>query len=267
MTIKFLKNEIIKMIHSKKIYILLAFVTFMVAAICYMIYLSKGKIINNAPDALKYPNQIKMDILNMNSVIFLKQFSIEFVFRTVVPYFAFFMVAFSVEIFGEDLFSGNMKYFARLDKSKINIFKAKVLSLIVYSFLIVIINIVLGFIISSFVFKISFNGLVRVILIYLSAVIPIASFGLIIGIMSMYIKNKTISMSLGIVISIFLTVSDRLTVTSNFSPIGVLGLMDKVRAENISFQPLIMANIVACIYLLVTYFIGKNLFKTKEFNY
>ena len=267
MIVNFFKNEIIKMIHSKKMYILLVFVTFMVAAICYMIYLDKINIINDVPKTRQYTSHLKMDILNMNSVIFLKHFSTEFVFRTVVPYFVFFMVVFSVGIFGEDFFSGNMKHFIRLDKSHVNIFKAKVLSLIVYSLLTVFVNLVLGFIISSMVFKISFNGLGRIILIYLSSVIPVASFGLIIGIMSMFIKNKTVSIIIGIVTSIFLTVSDRLTFTSSFSPIGVLGLMDKVRADNISLRSLFLANVTSIIYLMVAYFIGKKIFKNKEFDF
>ncbi|MBI6874472.1 hypothetical protein [Clostridium aciditolerans] len=267
MTIKFLKNEIIKIMHSKKIYILLSFVIFMVLAISYIMYSEKNNIINNVPRTLKYSEQFKMEVLHMNSTIFLKQYSIEFVFRTVVPYFIFFIIAFSVEIFGEDFFSGNMKYFARLDKNTDSIFKAKVLSLIVYSFLIVVINIILGFVISSFIFGVSFYGLARVIFIYSSAVIPAASFGLIIGIISMFIKNRTVSLTLGIVFSIFLTITDRLAITSKFSPIGILGIMDKARIENITAKTLIIANITSCIYLVVAYFIGKRIFKTKEFYY
>ncbi|OAA84853.1 hypothetical protein [Clostridium ljungdahlii] len=265
MILKLFKNEIIKMLHSKKLYVLMVFVIFMIAAICYMIYLDRGHIMNNAPIARNYSNQLKMDILNMNSVIFLKQFSTEFIFRTVVPYFAFFMTVFSVSIFGEDFFSGNMKYFARLTKDHVNVFKAKVLSIIFYSALVVILTLILGFTISSFVFKLSFDGLGKIVLIYLSAIIPVASFGLIIGIISLFFKNTTISIAIGIVSSIFLTVSDRLTITSNFSPIGVLGLMEKFRANNISLISLLIVNGVSVIHLLVAYFIGKKLFKNKEF--
>jgi ABC-2 type transport system permease protein len=264
--IKFLKNEIIKMLDSKKIYTFLIFLIFMIVTICYIVHSQQNNIISNASEAKKYPEQIKMNILNMNSVIFLKQFSTEFIFRPVVPYFAFFMVAFSVEIFGGDFFSGNMKYFARLDKNHINIFKAKVLSLIVYSFLFVLITIVLGFIISSLAYKISFNGLGRIILIYLAASIPVASFGLIIGIMSMSIKNRSISLTLGIFISIFVTVCDRLTISRNFSPLGVISIMEKAR-DSIHLSSLLMANVVSVIYLAVAYFIGKRIFKNKEFNY
>ncbi len=264
--VKFLKNEIIKMMHSKKIYILLAFAVFMILAICYMMHLDQNNIINNAPKTREYTKQIKMDVLNMNSVIFLRMFSTEFIFRPVVPYFAFFMVVFSVEIFGQDFFSGNMKYFARLDKGATNIFKSKVLILIIYSILVVAINIILGFIISSFVFKVSFNGLGRIICIYVSSIIPLASFGLIIGIMSMFINNKTISVTLGIIISVFLTVSDRLTITRNFSPIGVISIMERARSS-ITLSSLFTANVISIIYLLVAYIIGKNVFKNKEFNY
>lgn len=267
MITKFLKNEIIKMLYSKKSYILLVFVMFMVTAIAYMAHLEQNAIMSNASHTLKYTKEFKAEVLHMNSVIFLRQYSIEFIFRTVIPYFVFFMVAFSVEIFGGDFFSGNMKYFVRLDKSPTSIFKAKVLSLIIYSFLVVAINIILGFIISSLTFGISFHGLGRIIFIYASAIIPVASFGLIIGIVSMFIRNKTISLTLGIVISIFLTISDRLTITSNFSPIGVLGLMDKVRANNITLTSLLMANLTSCIYLAAAYFIGKRIFSTKEFRY
>jgi ABC-2 type transport system permease protein len=232
-----------------------------------MIYLDKGHIINNASIARNYSYQLKMDILNMNSVIFLKQFSTEFIFRTVVPYFAFFMTVFSVSIFGEDFFSGNMKYFARLTKDHVDIFKTKVLSVIFYSALVVILTLILGFTISAFVFKLSFDGLGRIVLIYLSAIIPVASFGLIIGIISLFFKNTTISIAIGIATSIFLTVSDRLTITSNFSPIGVLGLMEKFRADNIHLSSLLIANVVSIIYLIAAYFIGKKLFKNKEFSF
>ncbi|MHC6179714.1 hypothetical protein ACYUJ6_07625 [Clostridium sp. JNZ X4-2] len=265
LTLKFLKNEIIKMIHSKKVYILLLFVTFMVAAICYMIYVEKINIMNDVPKTRQYSRQIRMDILNMNSVIFLKQFSTEFIFRTVVPYFVFFVVVFSVGIFGEDFFSGNMKYFARLDESHNNIFRAKILCLVVYSVFIVFVNIFIGFIISSIIFKISFQGICRILLIYLSAVIPVTSFGLIIGILSMFIKNKNISITIGIAAAIFLTVSDRLTVTSSFSPIGVLGLMEKVRADNICLSSLLRSNATSIIYLAAGYFIGKRVFEKREF--
>ncbi len=255
------------MLHSKKLYVLMVFVIFMISAICYMIYLDKGHIINNASIARNYSYQLKMDILNMNSVIFLKQFSTEFIFRTVVPYFAFFMTVFSVSIFGEDFFSGNMKYFARLTKDHVDIFKTKVLSVIFYSALVVILTLILGFTISAFVFKLSFDGLGRIVLIYLSAIIPVASFGLIIGIISLFFKNTTISIAIGIATSIFLTVSDRLTITSNFSPIGVLGLMEKFRADNIHLSSLLIANVVSIIYLIAAYFIGKKLFKNKEFSF
>lgn len=255
------------MLHSKKLYVLMVFVIFMISAICYMIYLDKGHIINNASIARNYSYQLKMDILNMNSVIFLKQFSTEFIFRTVVPYFAFFMTVFSVSIFGEDFFSGNMKYFARLTKDHVDIFKTKVLSVIFYSALVVILTLILGFTISAFVFKLSFDGLGRIVLIYLSAIIPVASFGLIIGIISLFFKNTTISIAIGIAASIFLTVSDRLTITSNFSPIGVLGLMEKFRADNIHLSSLLIANVVSIIYLIAAYFIGKKLFKNKEFSF
>lgn len=255
------------MLHSKNLYILIGFLIFMIAAICYLINLDKGHIINNASITRKYSSQLKMDILNMNSVIFLKQFSREFIFRTVVPYFAFFMTVFSVSIFGEDFFSGNMKYFARLTKDHVDIFKTKVFSVIFYSALVVILTLILGFTISAFVFKLSFDGLGRIVLIYLSAIIPVASFGLIIGIISLFFKNTTISIAIGIVSSIFLTVSDRLTITSNFSPIGVLGLMDKFRANNISLSSLAMVNIVSIVYLIAAYFIGKKLFRNKEFNF
>lgn len=40
------KNEIIKMLHSKKLYVLIAFVIFMISAICYMTYMNKGHIIS-----------------------------------------------------------------------------------------------------------------------------------------------------------------------------------------------------------------------------
>lgn len=255
------------MLHSKKLYVLMGFVIFMIAAICYMINLDKGHIISNAPITHKYSKELKMDILNMNSVIFLKQFSTEFIFRTVVPYFAFFMTVFSVGIFGQDFFSGNMKYFVRLTKDHADIFKAKVLSIIFYSALVVISTLILGFTISAIVFKLSFVGLGRITLIYLSAIIPVASFGLIIGIISLFFKNTTISITIGIVSSIFLTVSDRLTITSNFSPIGVLGLMEKFRANNIHLNSLIMSNIVSIVYLIIAYLIGKKLFQNKEFNF
>ncbi|AGY75654.1 MULTISPECIES: ABC transporter permease [Clostridium] len=265
MILKLFKNEIIKMLHSKNLYILIGFLIFMIAAICYLINLDKGHIINNTPITRKYSNQLKMDILNMNSVIFLKQFRTEFIFRTVVPYFAFFMTVFSVGIFGEDFFSGNMKYFARLTKDHVDVFKSKVLIIIFYSALVVILTLILGFTISAFVFKLSFDGLEKIVLIYLSAIIPVASFGLIIGIISLFFKNTTISIAIGIVSSIFLTVSDRLTITSNFSPIGVLGLMEKFRANNISLISLLIVNGVSIIYLLGAYFIGRKLFKNKEF--
>lgn len=267
MILKLFKNEIIKILHSKNLYILIGFLIFMIAAICYLINLDKGHIMNNTPITRKYSSQLKMEILNMNSVIFLKQFSTEFIFRTVVPYFAFFMTVFSVGIFGQDFFSGNMKYFARLTKDHVNVFKAKVLSIIFYSTLVVILTLILGFTLSAFIFKLSFDGLGRIVLIYFSAIIPVASFGLIIGIISLFFKNTTISIAIGIATSIFLTVSDRLTITSNFSPIGVLGLMDKFRADNISLSSLAMSNAVSIIYLIIAYFIGKKLFKNKEFNF
>lgn len=266
MMFKFLKNEIIKMLDSKKIYILLAFATFMILAICYLTHSQQNNIINNTGHAMEYPEQMKFNILNMNSVIFLKMFSTEFIFRPVVPYFIFFMVVFSVEVFGQDFFSGNMKYFARLDKRHTDIFRAKVLSLIVYSFLFLLITVILGFTISSIAFKISFNGLGRIILIYLSAIIPVVSFGLIIGIVSMFIKNKTISLTLGIVISIFLTISDKLTITRYFSPIGVIAIMEKAR-DNVTLNSLLMADLIACIYLLIAYLIGKKIFQRKEYDY
>lgn len=266
LTWKFLKNEIVKILYSKKTCILLIFVLFMIGAICYMMHLDKLNIINGVPKTKRYSTQLRMEILNMNSIVFLKLFSTEFVFRTVVPYFVFFMVVVSVEIFGEDFFSGNMKYFIRLSGEKGQLFKAKVLAVIFYSFSVVAVTFLLGFVISSLVFALSFHGFFRIMLIYLSAVVPVASFGLIIGLMSMFIRNKNVSITIGIVLSIFLTVSDRLTITSSFSPIGVLGLMEKVRADNVSLISLLMADVTSAVYLEIAYFAGRKIFKMKEFN-
>lgn len=259
------------MLGSKRNYILLSFVIFMIVAIIYIIYLSKSNIINNIPKSQQFSSEIKWQILHMNGVIFLSQFSIEFIFRSAVPYFLFFMIVFSIESFGEDFYSGNMKFFANIDKKCTNILTAKILCLIIYSFLIVMINLILGFIISSLVFGVSFNGLGRIIVIYLSAIIPAASFALIIGIISMFIKNKTISLTLGFASSIFITVSDKITISRSFSPIGIIGIIEKFGTENvysnIPLESLIMPNIVAGIYLLSFYFIGKRIFSNKEFIY
>ncbi|MGO5065757.1 hypothetical protein FDF31_00680 [Clostridium sporogenes] len=265
MIINILKNEITKMIHSKKNYILFIFLIFMIVSIIFIINSDKARIVNS--QAISMDKNRARDILNMNSVLFLNYFSTEFIFRTVVPYFVFFMVAFSVDSFGEDFFGGTMKYCINLCENNTDIFIGKVLNLFVCAFFIVMSNILLGFIISSFAFKTTFYGLGRIIFIYLSSIIPVVSFSLIIGLISMFIQNKNISFALGIMISIFLTISDRLTITSKFSPIGVLGLMDKVRATNISFGLLVTSNIVSCVYLIIALFIGMNIFKNKEFNY
>lgn len=267
MIIRLLKNEIIKMIHSKKNYVLISCLIFMILAIVYIIFMNQKNILANTPEIRKLNPQLKTDILNMNSVIFLRQFCTEFVFRPVVPYFIFFMVVVSVELFGEDFFSGNMKFFVNIDKKRINLFIAKVLSLFVYSLFIVSLNIVLGFIISSLFFKMSFKGLFRIILIYLSSIIPVVSFSLIIGLISMYVQNKKLSLVIGIGSSIFLTVADRLTLTSKFSPIGILGIMDKIRPMNIQLNNLLWANITSLIYLFVFCFIGIYIFRNKEFSY
>lgn len=271
MITKFLRNEIIKMLSSKRNYILLIFMAFMIGAIIYMIYLSRGNIINNTPKSKQFSSEIKWQIINMNSIIFLSQFSIEFIFRSAVPYFLFFMTVFSIESFGEDFYSGNMKFFANIDKKCTNILKAKILCLIIYSLLIVMINLILGFIISSLVFGVSFNGLPRIIVIYLSAIIPAASFALIIGIISMFIKNKTISLTLGFASSIFITVSDKITVSRNFSPIGIIGIIEKFGTENVysnmPVESLIMPNIIAGIYIVLFYYIGKKIFSNREFIY
>lgn len=266
LTWKFFKNEIIKIVRSQKTCILLVFVLFMIGAICYMMHIERLNIINGVPKTRNYSMQLKMEILNVNSVIFLKLFSTEFVFRTVVPYFVFFMVVVSVEIFGEDFFSGNMKYFIRLSGEREQLFKAKVLAVIFYSFSVVAVTFLLGFAISSLVFALSFHGFFRIMLVYLSAVVPVASFGLIIGLVSMFIRNKNVSITIGIILSIFLTVSDRLTITSSFSPIGVLGLMEKLRADNVSLISLLMADATSAVYFAAFYFAGRKIFKKKEFN-
>ncbi|MDD3224569.1 MAG: hypothetical protein PHX70_07685 [Clostridium sp.] len=264
MIINIFKNEITKMIHSKKNYILFFFLIFMIISIVFIMNSNKVHIENHTSSLNK---SISKDIINMNSVIFLKYFSTEFIFRTVVPYFVFFMVVFSIESFGGDFFGGTMKYYIIICKNHTDIFIGKVLSLFVYALFVVISTVFLGFIISSFAFKMTFYGLGRITLIYLFSIIPVVSFGLIMGLVSMFIQNKNISLSLGIMVAIFLTCSDRLTGTRNFSPIGVLGLMDKVRATNISFSALFTSNIVSFVYLVIAFFIGMSIFKNKEFNY
>lgn len=269
MIIKFLKNEITKMLNSKRNYILLGFLVFMIIAIVYLIHIERGNILNNSPKSNLESVKIKWQVLHMNSVIFLSQFSTEFIFRSAVPYFLFFMVAFSVESFGVDFHSGNMKFFASISKSRNNILEAKILCLIIYSSLVVIVNLVLGFIISSIAFRVSFNGLGRIIIIYLSSIIPVASFGLIIGIISMFIKNKAVSLTIGFASSIFLTVCDKITVSSSFSPVGIIGVVEKLGTGNVysgmPLSSLIMPNIVSFTYLILFYFIGKSIFKTIEF--
>ncbi|WP_343760805.1 hypothetical protein [Clostridium oceanicum] len=264
---KFLKNEITKLVHSKKLYILIGFIIFMAISICFIMNSQEARLESNPKEALEYSKEMLNDLLNMNSSIFLKQLGTEFIFRTAAPYFAFFMIVFSIGIFGEDFFSGNMKFFIRLHKDNSSIFKAKVLSLIVYSFLVVVLTLLLGFIVGIFFFGLSFKGLSQVILIYLSAIIPMASWGLIFGLVSMYIKNKNVSIALGIAVSIFLSISDKTTITNNFSPIGVIGYVGRVRFDGVDFKTLIIGNLVALIYFVVAYFIGKNIFEKREFSY
>jgi len=265
--IKLLKNEIIKMVHSKRNYVLIGCLVFMILSIVYITFMNQQNILNNMPKIQNLDEARKQDILNMNTVIFLKQFATEFIFRPIVPYFIFFMVVLSVEVFGEDFYSGNMKFFINIDKKRISIFVAKILSLVVYALFIVILNIVLGFTISSLFFKVSFDGGFRIIVIYLSAIIPVVSFSLIIGLISMYIQNKKISLVIGIAGSIFLTVADRLTMTRYFSPIGIVSILEKIRPTDIHLSDLFMANLTSVVYLIIFYFIGIYIFKNKELNY
>ncbi|AOR25013.1 hypothetical protein [Clostridium taeniosporum] len=267
MIIKFLKNELIKMTHSKRNYVLIGCLIFMILSIVYITFMNQKNIINNMPQIQNLSEERKQDILNMNTAAYLRLFATEFVFRPIVPYFIFFMVVFSVELFGTDLFSGNMKFFMNIDKKGINIFIAKVLSLFVYALFIVALNIILGFVLSSLFFSVSFNGLFRIIIIYLSSIIPVVTFSLIIGLISMYIQNKKVSLVIGISSSILLTVVDRITNTRNFSPIGILGIMDNIRPLNIHLSQLCISNMVSIIYLIVFYFIGVYIFKNREFNY
>lgn len=262
-----LKNEIIKMIHSKKNLVLIGCLLFMILSIVYIMFVNQRNILNDMPQIRNLNEQLKNDILNINSVIFLRQFSTEFIFRPVVPYFIFFMVITSVEIFGEDFFSGNMKFFINIDKKRINVFISKVLALFVYSIFIVALNIILAFVIGCLFFGTSFNGLPRIILIYLSSIIPVVSFSLIIGLISLYVENKKLSTIIGIASSIFITVADRLTGTRIFSPIGILGVMDRIKPINIQLSELIFPNMVSLIYLFVFLMAGIYIFKNKEYTY
>lgn len=267
MTLRLLKNEFIKMVHEKKIYILLGIMFLILISSVYIYNTMKGYVLSNSSEAIKYSTSWKYQLSNMNSIIFIDNYATDFIFKSGIPFFVIFISIFSIDCFGDDFYSGNMKFFANSDTNKSSLFKAKVLYLIIICLSIVILNLILAFAISSIVFNMKFQGLFRSILIYLSSIIPVVSFSLIIGLCSLFIPNKSIRISVGVSLCILTGIIDRLINSTYFSPIGIIALIAKKQIENISFIDLFMCNFISFLYLILAFFIGKSIFKAIEFKY
>ncbi|MBD7910677.1 hypothetical protein [Clostridium cibarium] len=267
MTIKLIKNEFIKMIYEKKFYVLLVTIITMLIATLYIYMAMKNYAIADSIEAQKYSVEWKEQLKNMNSIIFLDNYSTSFIFKSGIPFFLIFVTIFAVDCFGEDFYSGNLKFFANLDTRGESLFKAKVVYLIIFSLIIVIINLVLGFISSSIVFHIKFQGIFRSLIIYLSSILPVVSFSLIVGLISMFIRNRAIRTVVGVGLCISVGILDKIVKVDYFSPIGIISIIASKQVENIKFIDLAICNSISLIYFILAFFIGKIIFKKIEYKY
>ena len=147
-----LKNETIKFINEKKLYIMLGviFVLVILGVIAYK------DMINNVMtgDARieTYSQEFITILQNFNGVTFSKMFLLDFIYK---PYFSIYLIFISiiaVNVFSNDYKSGNLKFALLTNTTVTQLYLGKVLFMMLVSTIIVSINFILSLILGQIAF-------------------------------------------------------------------------------------------------------------------
>ena len=243
-----LKNETIKFINEKKLYIMLGviFVLVILGVIAYK------DMINNVMtgDARieTYSQEFITILQNFNGVTFSKMFLLDFIYK---PYFSIFISIIAVNVFSNDYKSGNLKFALLTNTTVTQLYLGKVLFMMLVSTIIVSINFILSLILGQIAFggSIPVAELLEVLVLYFISVIPAVAFSLIISLISLTKLSPNVIIGASIGVIILFGIIDTLTKFKYISPIGILSFFEQgIPSFNIS---MIISLGMAVIYILL----------------
>ena len=246
-----LKNETIKFINEKKLYIMLGviFVLVILGVIAYK------DMINNVMtgDARieTYSQEFITILQNFNGVTFSKMFLLDFIYK---PYFSIYLIFISiiaVNVFSNDYKSGNLKFALLTNTTVTQLYLGKVLFMMLVSTIIVSINFILSLILGQIAFggSIPVAELLEVLVLYFISVIPAVAFSLIISLISLTKLSPNVIIGASIGVIILFGIIDTLTKFKYISPIGILSFFEQGIP---SFNILMIISLgMAVIYILL----------------
>ncbi|MGL5353730.1 MAG: hypothetical protein ACRDA5_10485 [Clostridium sp.] len=246
-----LKNEMIRFLNEKKLYILLAVVMGLVilGTVAYKDMINN--VVSSNIKSNSYSDEVKVLLQSFSGISFSKMCLVDFIYK---PYFSIYLIFIAIiaaNVFSNDYNSGNLKFTLLTNTSPAQVYIGKILFMAVVSLMIVSINLVLSLLVGQIAFggEIIIKELLNVVGLYLMATIPGVAFSLIIGIVSLtkLKPNIIVGSSIGFIIT--LGIIDSLTNFKYVSPVGVLSFFEN-NIPTISSGILISCGI-SIIYILL----------------
>ena len=246
-----IKNETIKFINEKKLYIILGvvFVLVILGVIAYKDMINN--VMTGDARVETYSQEFITTLQNFNGLAFSKMFLSDFIYK---PYFSIYLIFISiiaVNIFSNDYKSGNLKFALLTNTTVTQLYLGKVLFMMLVSTLIVSINFLLSLIVGQIAFggSILMAELLEVIALYFISVIPAVVFSLIISLISLTKLSPNVIIGGAIGVIILFGIIDTLTKFKYISPIGILSFFEQgIPAFNNS---MIINLIIGLIYMIL----------------
>ena len=241
-----LKNETIKFINEKKLYIMLGviFILVILGVIAYK------DMINNVMTGDARIETYSQEFITILQT-FSKMFLLDFIYK---PYFSIYLIFISiiaVNVFSNDYKSGNLKFALLTNTTVTQLYLGKVLFMMLVSTIIVSINFILSLILGQIAFggSIPVAELLEVLVLYFISVIPAVAFSLIISLISLTKLSPNVIIGASIGVIILFGIIDTLTKFKYISPIGILSFFEQgIPSFNIS---MIISLGMAVIYILL----------------
>lgn len=224
-----LKNETIKFINEKKLYIILGivFVLVILGVIAYKDMIN-NVIIGDARIET-YSQDFITTLQSFNGVTFSKMFLSDFIYKPYFSIYLIFILIIAVNVFSNDYKSGNLKFALLTNTTVTQLYLGKVVFMMLVSTMIVSINFLLSLIVGQIAFggSIIIAQLVEVLVLYFMSIIPAVVFSLIISLISLTKLSSNIIIGGSIGAIILFGIIDTLTKFRYVSPIGILSFFQE----------------------------------------
>ncbi len=227
--LKVLKNEFMKMVNGKRIYILALLVIISIAIDIVM-----GKV-----DVQSH----------VNAQNFLTSALFGMVMRPIVPMFMVLVIA---ETFTEDYSHGTMKFTLMTGIKRSEMIFGKLLFIALYAVIFVVVAFVSSYIIGTIAFGTGINGEFFNNFIYnaklcSSVILPLISFSIVLSFVALLINNSGAMIGFGIGVSVIMVMLDQIKNVMYFTFSG--GMYGTYFAREFTTHNVLMFTITACIYI------------------